>query len=82
MQNGETTATPTPRALFETIGQGAEEVNNIADDSEESQKLVEEITGQHAKNGVIGRFVQDLRGMRGQMDVENNARRYHTKRKK
>jgi hypothetical protein len=43
MQNGETTATPTPRALFETIGQGAEEVNNIADDSEESQKLVEEI---------------------------------------
>jgi len=43
MENGETTATPTPRPLFETIGQGAEEVNNIADDSEESQKLVEEI---------------------------------------
>jgi len=43
MQNGETTATPTPRALFETIGQGAEDVSNIADDSEESQKLVEEI---------------------------------------
>ena len=30
-------------ALFETIGKGAEEVDRIADDSEETQKLVEEI---------------------------------------
>jgi hypothetical protein len=43
MENGETTATPTSPALFQTIGKGAEEVDNIADDSEESQKLVEEI---------------------------------------
>ena len=43
MQNGETTETPASPALFETIGKGAEEVDKIADDSEETQKLVEEI---------------------------------------
>ena len=37
--------------------------------------LVEEFVGKDSKSGVIGQFVQDLRGMRGQMDVENNARR-------
>jgi len=43
MQNGETRETPTSPTLFETIGKGAEEVDKIADDSEETQKLVEEI---------------------------------------
>ena len=43
MQDGEAKVTPTSPALFKTIGRGAEEVGNIADDSEETQKLVEEI---------------------------------------
>ena len=42
MQNGDTLDTAqTP--LFQTIGKGAEEVDNLADDQEEIQKLVEEI---------------------------------------
>ena len=44
-------------------------------DEQQLQALVEEVTGKDAQSGVIGRFVQDLRGMRGQLDVENNARR-------
>jgi hypothetical protein len=44
-------------------------------DEKQLQALVEEVTGKDARSGVIGRFVQDLRGMRGQLDVENNARR-------
>jgi hypothetical protein len=49
-------------------------------DVEERQllALVEEVTEKDARSGIVGRFVQDLRGMRGQMDVENNARRYVT----
>ena len=39
------------------------------------QALVEEIAGKDARSGVAGQFVQNLRGMRGQMEVENNARR-------
>ena len=39
MQNGETTSTP----LFNTIGHSAEQVDNLANGDEESQKLVEEI---------------------------------------
>ena len=42
MQNGNAAETaPTP--LFQTIGKGAEEVDNLVDGQEETQKLVEEI---------------------------------------
>ena len=42
MENGDTmNKAPTP--LFQTIGKGAEEVDNLADGQEETQKLVEEI---------------------------------------
>jgi hypothetical protein len=39
-------------------------------------ELVLEYAEGNAKAGVIGQFVEDLRGMRGQMEVENHARRY------
>src|SRR5579859_6725304 len=39
MQNGETTSAP----LFDTIGHGAEQIDNLARGDEEGQKLVEEI---------------------------------------
>jgi hypothetical protein len=39
------------------------------------QALVEEVAGKDARSGVVGQFIHNLRGMRGQMDVENNARR-------
>jgi hypothetical protein len=39
MQNGETKKTE----LFDTIGHGAEQVDNIDDEDEQSQRLVEEI---------------------------------------
>jgi len=42
MQNGDSIVEQ-PRPLFETIGKGAQDVDNIPDDEEESQKLVEEI---------------------------------------
>jgi hypothetical protein len=38
MQNGETKT-----ELFDTIGHGAEQVDNIDDEDEQSQRLVEEI---------------------------------------
>ena len=38
--------------------------------------LVQDVIGENAPRDVVGKFVHDLRGMRGQMDVENNARRY------
>ena len=39
MQNGENTSAP----LFDTIGHGAEQIDNLANGDEEGQKLVEEI---------------------------------------
>ena len=45
-------------------------------DEQQLRGLVEEFVGRDARSsGAIGKFVQDLRGMRGQMDVENNVRR-------
>jgi hypothetical protein len=38
--------------------------------------LVQEYADGNAKEGAIGQFVEELRGMRGQMEVENHARRY------
>lgn len=38
--------------------------------------LVQEYADGNAKEGVVGQFVEELRGMRGQMEVENHARRY------
>lgn len=49
--------------------------NYINADQQQLNQLVEEVIERGAGNGVIGQFVQDLRGMRGQIDVENNARR-------
>jgi hypothetical protein len=40
MQNGETTAS---HSLFQTIGKGAEDVDNIPNSDEAPQKFVEEI---------------------------------------
>ena len=46
-------------------------------DEQQLSVLVEELVGRDVRSsGAIGRFIRDLRGMRGQMDVENNARRY------
>jgi hypothetical protein len=40
------------------------------------QELAREYIPQNAQHGVIASFISKLRGMRGQMDVENNVRRY------
>ena len=45
---------------------------HVDPDERQLQGLVEELT---TPENVVGKFVHDLRGMRGQMDVENNARR-------
>lgn len=47
-------------------------------DLEEQQlnRLVEEYSGDKRRHGVIGKFIEELRNMRGQMEVENNIRRY------
>jgi len=78
---------PTKSALSGRSDYEGSEYGNIDDDSDgyldgrvdmdelELQGLVEEVSG--GKEGVINRYVQGLRGMRGQMDVENNARRYY-----
>ena len=51
--------------------------DHIDVDEVQLQRLVEEVTGNDAQSGIVGRFMQDLRGMRGQMVVENKARRYY-----
>ena len=43
MQNGDIAETSTAAPLFQTIGKGAEEVDNLADGEKETQKPVEEI---------------------------------------
>ena len=79
---------PTKSAVSGRSDYDGSEYGDIDDDSDgyldgridmdelELQGLVQEVSG--GKDGVINKFVQDLRGMRGQMDVENNARRYVT----
>lgn len=42
MQNGDVVET-TKSPLFQTIGKGVEEIDNLADGQEETQRLVEEI---------------------------------------
>jgi hypothetical protein len=42
MQNGDVVET-TKSPLFQTIGKGVEEIDNLADGQEETQSLVEEI---------------------------------------
>ena len=42
MQNGDA-AVSTNTPLFQTIGKGVEEIDNLADGQEETQRLVEEI---------------------------------------
>jgi hypothetical protein len=46
---------------------------HVDPDERQLQSLVDEVA---TPENVVGKFVHDLRGMRGQMDVENNARRY------
>jgi hypothetical protein len=43
MQNGTGTEASQERPLFESIGKGAEDVDNLPTEGEDSQKLVEEI---------------------------------------
>lgn len=43
MEKGTTVATSPKRALFESIGQSAEDVDKLSGDGEDSQTLVEEI---------------------------------------
>jgi hypothetical protein len=50
--------------------------DHVGVDEQQLRGLVEEFVGRDVRSsGAVGRFIQDLRGMRGQMDVENNARR-------
>jgi hypothetical protein len=42
------------------------------------QALLDELATSDSRSGIIAQFVQDLRGMRGQMGVEDKVRRYHT----
>lgn len=45
-------------------------------DEQQLIELVDEFTEENSQHGAIGQFISDLRNMRGQMDVENHARRY------
>ena len=45
-------------------------------DDVQLRDLLEDVTGENIPRNVVGKFVHDLRRMRGQMDVENNARQY------
>lgn len=49
--------------------------DHVDPDEVQLEGLVEEVTGENAPRNAVGKFVRDLRGMRGQMDVENGARR-------
>jgi hypothetical protein len=44
-------------------------------DQQQLNQLMEDVVEKGGRDGPIGQFVQDLRGMRGQMDVESNTRR-------
>lgn len=50
--------------------------DHVDSDQQQLQVLVDEVTRKDASQGPIAQFVHDLRRMRGQLDVENNARRY------
>jgi hypothetical protein len=45
-------------------------------DEQQLSELVDEFTEESSRHGAVGQFISDLRNMRGQMDVENHARRY------
>jgi hypothetical protein len=51
-------------------------LDHVDPDEVQLRGLVEDVMGENAPRNAVGKFVRDLRGMREQMDVENNARRY------
>jgi hypothetical protein len=50
--------------------------NRVDVDAQALADLISDFTEESIVYGVIGQFIDHLRNMRGQMDVENHARRY------
>jgi hypothetical protein len=50
--------------------------NRVDVDAQALADLLSDFTEESIVYGVIGQFIDHLRNMRGQMDVENHARRY------
>ena len=50
--------------------------DHIDADEQQLNALIEDVIRENTNHNFIGQFVNDLRGMRGQLGVENHARRY------
>src|SRR5579862_393042 len=75
-------------SLFQSDYEGSE-YGDIDDDSDgylsdhvdveeqDLNELINEYTGNNVRYGLVGRFVEEIRNMRGTIEVENNVRRYY-----